>query len=86
MGVVCMNVHIVYRNRRSTYRNCPHISYYLTLFEDCFPTHAHLVPKEFRGKNASDLLELELRMIVSHHVGAGTEPWSSVRATKALNC
>lgn len=30
-------------------------------------------------------LELELQMIVSHHVGAGIEPWSSPKTTEQMS-
>ena len=33
----------------------------------------------------SDSLELELQMIMSHHVDAGTEPKPSARATSVLH-
>lgn len=33
-----------------------------------------------------DALELELHMVVSHLVGAGTEPEFSAQAVSALNC
>lgn len=36
-------------------------------------------------KKASDSPELELQMVVSHHMGARIEPGSSTRATSALN-
>lgn len=47
----------------------------------CAP-HACLVPKV---RDATGLLELELLMVVSHHV-LGTIPGASGRAAGALNC
>lgn len=37
-------------------------------------------------KRASDPLELELWMLVSHHVGAGLELGCPTKAASALNC
>lgn len=56
-----------------------------------FVLHACLftmcISDALRGhKTVSDPQELELQIIVSHHVGAGIEPWYSGRADSALNC
>ena len=36
-------------------------------------------------KRTSDLLKLEIQTVVSHHVGAGTQPRSSARAASDPN-
>ena len=36
-------------------------------------------------KRASDLLELQLKTVVRHHVVLGIEPGSSARAARAIN-
>ena len=48
--------------------------------------YAMCVPGACRGqKKALDLLELELRMVVSHHVGAGNEILVFCKRGSALN-
>lgn len=37
-------------------------------------------------KKSLDFLRLELHTVVNWHVGAGHQPWSSVRVTSALKC
>ena len=45
------------------------------------------IPDALRGQErASDTLELELQIVVSHHVNAGPKPGSSESTTNVLNC
>lgn len=42
------------------------------------------MPDARRDENGP--LEVELRMVENHHVDIGTEPGSSARARRVLNC
>lgn len=65
-----------------------HLLKNLDLFYECFTCvwkYTVCIPGAHGGrKRGSDLLELELWMVVSCHVDVGTKPWSF--AMSALNC
>lgn len=41
----------------------------------CLYVCLFLGPKETRRMNVLDLLELELQVVMNHHVGAGNQTW-----------